>query len=97
MLGRGTKYSAEIAKLRKAGFSDGQIAERLSVGKSIVHRNLYEARTMQRLAKLMTHAKPYALKHALVHSVRYAGDGLRPNGSNGSKAIAVSPLIISAH
>jgi hypothetical protein len=66
MPSRGLKHSAEIARLRKDGLSDGQISERLSIGKSIIHRNLYRARTKQRLAKLMAQAGLYSLKQVLV-------------------------------
>ena len=66
MPSQGLKYSHEIARLRAAGLSDGQIAEQLSIGKSIVTRNLYKARTDQRLAKLLTQAGLYSLKQVLV-------------------------------
>lgn len=66
MPSRGLKHTADIARLRKDGLSDGQIAERLSIGKSIIHRNLYRARTKQRLATLMAKAGLCALKQVLV-------------------------------
>lgn len=65
MPSKGTKYTTEIQQLRDEGFSDGQIAERLSIGRSIVTRNLYDDRSKQRLAKLMTQAGLYALKQVL--------------------------------
>lgn len=65
MPSRGTKYTAKIEQLRQDGLSDGQIAERLSIGKSIIHRNLYRTRTQQRLAKLMAQAGLYSLKQVL--------------------------------
>lgn len=66
MPSQGTKYTAEIKRLRQEGLSDAQIAERLSIGKSIIHRNLYRGRTQQRLAKLMAQAGLYSLKQVLV-------------------------------
>lgn len=66
MPSRGLKYSKDIARLRAQGLNDGQIAERLAIGKAIVTRNLREVRTQQRLAKLATQAGLYALKQALV-------------------------------
>lgn len=66
MPSRGLRHSADIARLRKEGLSDGQIAERLSIGRSVIHRNLYRARTKQRLAKLMAQAGLYSLKQVLV-------------------------------
>lgn len=66
MPSKGLKYTAEISRLRAQGLNDGQIAERLAIGKAIVTRNLREVRTQQRLAKLATQAGLYALKQALV-------------------------------
>ena len=66
MPSRGTRYTAEIERLRKEGLSDAQIAEHLSIGKSIVTRNLSDSRTQQRLAKLMTTAGLHYLKQVLV-------------------------------
>ena len=66
MPSKGLKYTAEIERLRKEGLSDGQIAEHLSIGKSIITRNLYQSRTKQRLSKLMTQGGLYSLKQALV-------------------------------
>lgn len=65
MPSQGLKYTKEIARLREQKLSDAQIAEQLSIGKSIVTRNLHQARTKQRLAKLMTQAGLYALKQVL--------------------------------
>jgi hypothetical protein len=65
MPSRGLKHAKEIAKLRAQGLSDGQIAKRLSVGKSIIARNLFEARTKQRLAKLLTEAGLYSLRQVV--------------------------------
>ncbi len=66
MPSKGTKYTTKIQRLRDKGLSDGQIAERLSIGRSIVTRNLYDYRSKQRLAKLMTQAGLYGLKQVLV-------------------------------
>lgn len=66
MPSKGTKYTAEIARLKQQGLKDSQIAERLSVSKSVVVRNLHEARTRQRLGKLATQAGLHALKQVLV-------------------------------
>jgi hypothetical protein len=66
MPSKGTKYTTEIQRLREQGLSDAKIAERLSIGRSIIHRNIYKDRTQQRLAKLMTQAGLYALKQVLV-------------------------------
>ena len=66
MPSKGNKYTTEMQHSRDEGLSDGQIAERLSIGRSIVTRNLYDARSTQRLAKLMTQAGLYALKQVLV-------------------------------
>lgn len=66
MPSRGLKYGAEIERLRKEGLSDSQIAERLSIGKSIIGRNLYQTRTKERLTKLTIQAGLYSLKHVLV-------------------------------
>lgn len=68
MPSRGLKYSAEIARLRQQGLTDGQIAEQLSVCKSIVTRNLHKARTQQRLAHMLAETGLYALKHVLTSS-----------------------------
>lgn len=66
MPSKGTKLTAEIARLRAQGLSDGQIGERLAIGKSIVCRNLYESRSKQRLSKLRLQAGLYSLKQVLV-------------------------------
>lgn len=66
MPGKGLKYTDEIARLRNEGLSDAKIAERLSISKSIITRNLHHARTQQRLAKLLEAAGLHALKQVLV-------------------------------
>jgi hypothetical protein len=65
MPSRGTKYTKEIERLRAQGLGDARIAERLSVGKSIITRNLADGRTKNRLARLMLQAGLYSLKQAL--------------------------------
>lgn len=65
MPSRGLKHTKEIARLRAQGLSDGEIAEHLGVGKSIVCRNLYRTRTQQRLARLLGETGLYALKQVL--------------------------------
>ena len=66
MPSQGLKRSAEIARLRKAGLSDAQIAHRLAIGKSIIHRNLSKSRIKERLAALLTTAGLQSLKAVLV-------------------------------
>jgi hypothetical protein len=66
MPGKGLRHSAEIAKLRQAGLSDAQIAHRLAIGKSIIHRNLSKSRTKERLAILLSTAGLQSLKAVLV-------------------------------
>jgi hypothetical protein len=66
MPSKGLRHSADIAELRKAGLSDAQIAHRLAIGKSIIHRNLAKSRTKERLATLLATAGLQSLKAVFV-------------------------------
>ncbi|HMU53961.1 MAG TPA: hypothetical protein PKA61_03090 [Nitrospira sp.] len=68
MPSKGLKYTAEIARLRQQGLTDGQIAEQLSVCKSIVTRNLHKARTQQRIARLLAETGLYSLRQVFASS-----------------------------
>jgi hypothetical protein len=66
MPSRGLKYTTAIQQLRDQGLTDTKIAERLSIGRSIVARNLFQSRSKQKLARLMATAGLHALKQVLV-------------------------------
>lgn len=68
MPSKGTRYTKEIERLRAKGLSDARIAEKLSIGRSVVTRNLSESRTQRRLAALVMQAGLYSLKQVLVSS-----------------------------